>query len=138
MSKDASTVREDDEEVCLKFIFANLDGTTLTSSFPSSAPISAVKASLIESWPFPPTAPPPDRLRLISMGRPLQPDSSAVGSFNLPKFEGVGTPVNCSVRPEGVKGQEVKQKQQGGGRGGQRGREEVQVESRCLSFCTVL
>uniref|UniRef100_M4B3P9 UBL3-like ubiquitin domain-containing protein n=1 Tax=Hyaloperonospora arabidopsidis (strain Emoy2) TaxID=559515 RepID=M4B3P9_HYAAE len=86
-----------DDDVQLKFLFANQDGVHLQLSFPKTATVSQVKTQLMRSWPQ--NVPPAEEakaVRLICMGRGILQDAQTVGSA-VPTFDTHPTPVNISV-----------------------------------------
>lgn len=87
-----------DEELALKFLFANLEGVHAVLRFSKSTLVADVKAQLMQNWPS--GVAPADNakcIRLICMGRGMLQDTQTLAAAKVPGFPTHPTPVNVSI-----------------------------------------
>mmetsp|Transcript_21923 Transcript_21923/g.45670 ORF Transcript_21923/g.45670 Transcript_21923/m.45670 type:complete len:173 (-) Transcript_21923:42-560(-) len=98
---DTENVEVGPNEIELKFVFANRDGTFVSQIISLDKTVLDMKKCLKAKWPVEVgECPSFDRMRMICMGRGiLNPDDAKLSSFDIPKFSTHSTPINCSVRP---------------------------------------
>ncbi|TMW56110.1 hypothetical protein Poli38472_008758 [Pythium oligandrum] len=87
-----------ENELALKFLFANQDNVKLVLRFPKSTLVSQVKTALRENWPEGlPTQEEVKTIRLICMGRGMLQDNQTLEGNKVPAFPTHPTPVNVSI-----------------------------------------